>query len=347
MSSRYLSPGDRVVYWPIIGYSTFKKVGTVMAVDRTGIISVENLQGSFNGQVEIISDSDQTRDIVDRTKITVIIRLQRVINLREILETDGKGAVLRECLKTIWGRFVFRRVQKINTNFSNGKVLYSTHKGTEIFDVKSCNPDKYSDLEMDRNVAFVYSDFNITTTKSQLRRNDNFRNMNLKLWSGNYQELNWNGCPIFHFYKKSNSERMIPRIGRLVCGMVNPAGAYKSWFVASEQFYKLWTCIMYGREAYPKNNSYDQLIKRMKCNTGAEWIQNNSDASDEEKEKHFYVSRAETVSKYYYLYQAIATFIFQKDKFEEKTQGWGESFPGEVDANKWIEKLYEYVCWMM
>lgn len=334
--------GDRILY----SMNENQRIGTVRLVSKKGIIDIKEYKSAHKGL--IIVSSGHEDNCIDESKVLSVVNHESGM-VRTMYCPKGmhQSIILRNALQKLWKNLVFRRVRCSDiSGATNGTIVYTTPTCVEVFPMQESTMESYTEKELERNVSVFYENFLTTTTRTQLRNNDSYSGYELSLHSNNYRELDWeDGSLTFSDKKKSPVE--IPRPHRLICGTVDENGSYTEWFTCSEQFYKLWTCIMYGNKVYPSKNTYEQLIMKMRCNTCDLWIKSHPTETEEEKLSKFYCVRTERVSKdYHYLYQALATFIFLPNQFQEKSKKWGKSFPGELSASEWIQLIFERVAWL-
>lgn len=257
---------------------------------------------------------------------------------------------LRVRLQHLWKDIVFRRVGKTTLrleNFSEGEYL--KHDSTSLkfpnFEdyIKQGNEEKREMVGIEK-----YKYWYGSTTRTQLRRNDRYDG---NIWFDPYGfseiEIEDGSMTFSHKQKNAKSVTVPPLQGSLVCGWVRRAKkglVFWKWFKCSEQFMKLWTIVMYNpHEVYPRRNRKEQIIRRLRCNNSKVWLQNNSDATDEEKEKRYRVIRTEFVSdKWVGIYQAIARYVVYGDCPEDIRKDIEKEYStGEHKIEKWLPEEYD------
>lgn len=163
--------------------------------------------------------------------------------------------------------FVFRRVSMVS-HFQLSQMRYYT------------TPDKYTKVEnvttfnqqdLDQNLEFRYRNYYGWSSKVSLRQNDNFSEKPIFFEKKNFGDLN----PILLQIEpeSTNKREVAPRDGDLICGIVKPDSQgklhYSKWFICSEQFYRMWTLLMY------ESHSSFQKAEQKKCGPKSYWMSGN------------------------------------------------------------------------
>lgn len=222
--------------------------------------------------------------------------------------------------KTRMKQFVFRRVMAVKDVETFGTYKYDFDKEKQRVTYESCNHKDISFPENkhnQRNEKLKYLKKHVIqkgkyfglTTKRALRPNDLHDNQSISFSHKNFREMTENldlseGENGFKKYE-------MPYKGDLICGIVkeNEKGQlyYSEWFNCSEQFYKLWTLFVYGKEHESIKNKVKKLLKRLDTTPNTKKILKFK--TQKEMSEHFYVHRTEENSKKENTYLEIAELL--------------------------------------
>lgn len=207
-------------------------------------------------------------------------------------------------VRNAFAPLIFRRVFCVTTRDEDlMSVMKYTCCGPLPFTDPSATPSKQ---EHDQYYEYMYSNFEVTTSKFALRPNDPVHGREIILYPYKYAEMNIaNGT--FEFERK---KRFVPpRESDLVCFTIDtdsPKLKVKNWFVCSEQFYRMWSILM--TENYPRSNDMHFLFKGSKLCTNSyrKWLLGTSKITFEEANKRYYRLRTEETSiKWVHLYACV------------------------------------------
>lgn len=240
---------------------------------------------------------------------------------------------LRKSLQNAMKDMVFRRVEKVFTDNLTG-VFYTEPLVQPPWEKRRTitlkEESNISDSEKIKRVYREYNDYRGYTTSRNLRSNDTYKG-NIKFNMKNYSQFDIRKLQFTGGYKSRTppkepefEKRKVKVIGDLICGLVeysvDGTPYYTNWFICSEQFFRLWTLIMYNNhdsfKIYGKDKMRERILSGNKLNTNSylKWVlgctQNSVNVTEKELEDKFYVQRTEYISKsYVHIYTSLALLI--------------------------------------
>lgn len=264
-----------------------------------------------------------TQDNVYASGIFMLLNRIRV-NLEDLHFTpDFKDLknTLRSFLKTL----TFRRVYKVKKTESfgeptlfgweDGKMVSRkcTHKDIEnIPTSNNKNHQKNQELIYRKRYILEKGAYYGFTNKRGLRGNDRYNDSTIYFNPKGYHELNFLEDGDLRWYRPDNdSVYSIPYSGDLICGIVKD-GRYgpffDSWFLCSEQFFKMATIILESEhETVEKNMT--ALNRRLRTNNFERWLDETECVDDEEAREKFHRPRYEDMWNYKYIYSWLGIIM--------------------------------------
>lgn len=222
---------------------------------------------------------------------------------------------MKEKLKSL----IFRRVKTVEKqNYVRSE--YVTHNDTTVF--IDDGSQTFTEEEYEKNIREIYDSFSFSTTTSNLRRNDEFKGVSIIGFSKNYAEID-----IFSWEFKRKVQNVPPKNGDLVCGIIDTTKKrpeYFCWFICSEQFYRMWTILMYGTTDFQFKNEEEKKKKLMSgnrlCCASYKKFLLRCAASDiipteEEKKSRFQICRTEQVSSRCVHFYAVIVLMLYYGEF--------------------------------
>lgn len=227
-------------------------------------------------------------------------------------------------LQRNWKDFVFRRVKVVN-KYEFQRVIYSTAPDVRVERTRDAegNIPTFQKKEFDQYVEEHYAKFYSFTTNRSLRKNDEYNFQQIYFNQSTFVEVGVETI-ITGELPEPKGTTVPPRRGDLICGIpeiVNLKGgkkgvSFKKWFIASEQFLRLFTHICF--EDVPKMSS-EKLMSgnRLATNNYLKWFKsyedNNVSIDENEKLKRFWMLRTEKVSRdWIHVYNALYMMSFLK-----------------------------------
>lgn len=252
----------------------------------------------------------------------------------------------REFFERNWKNLIFRRVGNVcaeRENFVSACVSHYDEIPTVYYSLEELASSVDADT-IYKKAILVYKYWYATTTKTALRDNDPYSGESIWFDSRGYRNFDMRRS--FWFYEDckevSFKAKRPPRVrvennrlfSDLVCGLVadtRKGPKFTMWFHCSEQFYKLWTMVMYeASDVYPRRNSPSQLLKKLRCNNvelvERRWAKQLLSIEDEEKAKklsediykHHEIHRTERDSgDWPGIYQAFARYVVYNEQQED------------------------------
>ena len=222
---------------------------------------------------------------------------------------------MRTSLRDRIGKFVFRRIGKAFTSIDDlVSVTYNTGDGlastTRTISPLEYKHTKWTPYEEEHNLEYRYSNFTVFTETRSLRGNDPCSGQSIVCNPAQHTDIDL--CS-FEFVKKDDGVRgtVAPRIGDLVCMLVDPSTNHRgnlyasSWFICSEQGLRAWTMMMYeNHPSYKKEDARQRVYamsgNRLVTNTPRKraiiYAQNSMDLNPEDAYDGYYHLRTETES---------------------------------------------------
>lgn len=243
------------------------------------------------------------------------------------------NVVLKTPIETVY-HYVPKEYAKGIAEGTPSSIIY--YPGTE---------PEFTQEQYTKNVEKKYREFHFTTTDVAMRENDRFGPVNIFGVSGKYSQIDLFNNMDFRFsYEKQDRMNYIPpRVGDLVCGLVDPVSissaknpegssspAFKFWFTCSEQFLHTWTAINYG-----DHESLDKMVKsststiseheaeirkalfrgnRLSTNTYKKWLralkENELPFDHSEAENRYFTLRCERAAiQWVHVYAALVLMV--------------------------------------
>ena len=172
----------------------------------------------------------------------------------------------------IFENLVFRRVQ--STEIQGTQIEYSLNFSDEHRVVMDRNEYLNTEPSVIKQHGEICSNrFSGMTSKQVIRKESDFYpSLPIYFSCHKYSYLDISGLT-FTWKKDQKKSKVLPRQGDLICGIVEKdpkrkLPEYKKWFVASEQFLRMWTAIMYERhdalEKMVGDLSEEEMEKRIR-----------------------------------------------------------------------------------
>lgn len=290
------------------------------------------------------------------------------VNIETLFTGTSERVELLEALREKIKTLVFRRVGTVYAEDKNFvSALCSYYDKPPVVYSNLHEYMKVPEDVQERVGIEVYKYYYGYTTSTCLRNNELSKNMKMSsLWFNMFGFHEFDTCGTFEFKEKTKETVSMAKrppfvrntkdmhgnarvLSPLICGHVteNSKGfKYTRWFNCSEQFYKLWTLIMYGPESFPSRNKKHQILKKLRCNNTALYVENSKNEGVDEKKvaERYRVHRTEEESFMYHgVYQAIAMYLVYGMEPEEIEKELMEEYEGLPKKSIYPEDLFKNI----